>query len=88
MDVPTFVWMFFVLKLPIIAALLLIWYAIREPEPTVDEGDGGSRVPVGPVSRPDRPRHPRRGPHDGHPSSPPGRVRSGGQRSGARPARR
>ncbi|MBA3299794.1 MAG: hypothetical protein H0U24_06915, partial [Thermoleophilaceae bacterium] len=47
MDVPTFVWMFFVLKLPVVAALLLIWYAVKEPGPgpTVDEDDGGSGRP-------------------------------------------
>lgn len=87
-DVPTFVWMFFVLKLPIIAALLLIWYAVKEPEPTTDEDDGGSRVPVDPPPRPGRPRHPRRGPHEVRPSTAPGRIRSGGGRSSRRPARR
>ena len=33
MDVTTFIWMFVVLKIPIVAALWLIWYAIQEPEP-------------------------------------------------------
>lgn len=86
-DVPTFVWMFFVLKLPILAALLLIWYAIKEPEPSIDDEDGGSRVPTEPGPRPDRPRHPRRGPHDVRPSFPPERIRSGRGRSDRRPAR-
>ena len=35
-ELPTFIWMFVVLKIPIIAALWLIWYAIQEPEP--DDG--------------------------------------------------
>ena len=88
-DVPTFVWMFVVLKIPIIAALLLIWYAIKEqPEPSVDEDDGGSRVPMGTGPRPYRPRHPRRGPHAAPPVSPPDRIRATQRGSHRRPARR
>lgn len=63
MDVATLVWMLVILKIPIIAALLLIWYAVREPDQSSDEDDGGSRVPREPTPRPDRPRRPRRGPH-------------------------
>ena len=90
MDVPTFVWMFVVLKIPIIAALLLIWYAIQEPEPEpiVDDRDGGSRVPRDPSPRPDRPRLPRRGPHAAPPAPSPDRIRVARRRPGRRPAGR
>ena len=75
-DVPIFVWMFVVLKLPIIAALVLIWWAVREPEPTAGEDDGGSRRPRDPKPRPRRPRPPRRGPHAAPPPASPARVRT------------
>jgi hypothetical protein len=75
-DVPLFLWMFMVLKVPIIAALLLIWWAVQEPEPTVDEDDGGSRCPRDPEPRPRRPRPPRRGPHAAPPPPAPARVRA------------
>ena len=80
-----FVWMFVVLKIPIVAALLLIWYAIQEPEPLVDDDDGGSRLPLEPGPRPPRPR---RGPHDARPAPAPDRVRLSGRRRGRRPAGR
>ncbi|MGI8945357.1 MAG: hypothetical protein ACR2GL_03850 [Thermoleophilaceae bacterium] len=90
MDVPMFVWMFFVLKLPVLAAMLLIWYAVKapEPEPVVDDEDGGSRRPAGPGSRPPSPRPPRRGPHATPPSPPPERVRITRGRRLRRPAGR
>ena len=57
MEVTTFIWMFVVLKIPIIAALWLIWYAIQAPEPVADDepGRGGSD------------REPERGPHSPRP---------------------
>jgi hypothetical protein len=71
------IWMVVVLKLPIIAALLLIWYAVREPNPAVDEdsdsGGGSDRHRGG---RPRHPRPPRRGPHATPPPAPPSRVRA------------
>ena len=74
MDWPTFVWMFLVLKIPVVAALLLIWYAVKAPVPAEGEdrsGGGGSHHPR---LRP--PRGPRRGPHaELAPPSPP-RVRT------------
>ena len=74
MDWPTFVWMFLVLKIPVLAALLLIWYAIQDPAPAESEpgsGGGGSHHPR---LRP--PHGPRRGPHsEVAPPSPP-RVRT------------
>jgi hypothetical protein len=75
MDVPAFVWMFVVLKIPVVLALWLIWWAIREPEPVMadDQDDGGSdrHEPL-----PRNPRPPRRGgPHANPPPAPP-RVRT------------
>jgi len=87
-DVPTIVWMFVVLKLPIVAAMLLIWYAIKEPDPIVDEEDGGNHVPREPDPRPTRPRPPRRGPHAAPPAPAPRRVRVAGDRRRRRPAGR
>ncbi len=79
------IWMFVILKIPILAALWLIWYAVQEPEPAVDESDehgGGSDREGGP--RPRKPRPPRRGPHGAPPSAPPRRVR---KVAGRRPRR-
>ena len=74
-DWPTFIWMFLILKIPVIAALLLIWYAIQEPAPAEADSDwnggGGTHHP-----RLNPPRGPRRGPHaELAPPSPP-RVRT------------
>ncbi len=79
----TFFWLMVVMKIPIIAAIALVWWAIRavpEPvgaeEPPEDEGDdGGSKVPAAHLPRPRRPRRPR-GPH-GMPAPPsPPRIRT------------
>ncbi|MCW3063840.1 MAG: hypothetical protein JWN32_1012, partial [Solirubrobacterales bacterium] len=47
----TFIFMMLVLKIPIVALILLVWWAVKqEPEPVdSDGGDGGTKV-----------RHPRR----------------------------
>jgi hypothetical protein len=74
-DVATFLWMFLILKIPVVAALLLVWYAIKEPAPA--EGDPDSRGGGGshhPRLRP--PRGPRRGPHAEVPLPSPARVRT------------
>jgi hypothetical protein len=55
--------MLVVLKIPVIAAFFLVWYAIKEPEPADEEPR--ERLHRGDDDRP-RPRHPRpprRGPH-------------------------
>ena len=72
-----FLWLMLALKIPLIALIWLVWWAIRQtPEEAGEhqgDGDGGSRVehPRGPL-----PRHPRRGPHgDPAPPTPP-RVRT------------
>jgi hypothetical protein len=76
----TFIWLMFLLKIPIVALFLLVRWAVRQTPEPASEGDGG----VGPRSRPrhphhprpQRPRRPRRGPHgEAAPPAPP-RVRT------------
>lgn len=75
MELTTFLWMFLVLKIPIAAALVLIWWAIKEPEPAAGEdGDGGLRDP-GHRPQPRLPGPRGRGPHGVHPVGAPRRVR-------------
>jgi hypothetical protein len=70
------VYLFVALKLPILAAGYLIWWAVhQEPEYPEDSGDdGGGRRRPHPV--PKLPRAPRRGPHHEAPPPSPARVRS------------
>lgn len=65
----TIFFFFVVLKIPVLAALYILWWAVRqEVEPVTDQEDeddpgpgrGGSARPRKP-----RPRPPRRGPHEG-----------------------
>ncbi|MBJ7328802.1 MAG: hypothetical protein JHC95_02825 [Solirubrobacteraceae bacterium] len=71
----TFIWLMFVLKIPIVALLWIVWWAVHAtPESDMgDEKDGGS-------PKPKTPRPPRtRGPH-GEPMPPaPQRSRSPGR---------
>jgi hypothetical protein len=70
----TMLYLFVALKLPIVAAGWLIWWAVRqEPDLAEDRGDGGSRTRPHPVPR--LPRSPRRGPHGDAAAPPPPRVR-------------
>ncbi len=75
----TFIYLMLFLKLPILALLGIVWWAIRQaPEPHEQPtgGEGGIHRPVHP--RRPFPRHPtpRRGPHgEPAPAAPP-RVRS------------
>lgn len=75
----TFVYLMVFLKLPILALLYLVWWAVHQkpddPGDGGDGGDGGSRRPRHP--RPPLRPLPRRGPHRGspEPASPP-RVRA------------
>ena len=84
MEVWGFIWLMLVLKIPVIALLWLVWWAVRqEPEPIADseDGEGGSgrpRVPHphdGPRYPQRRPRGPR-GPHGDLPAPGPPRVRT------------
>ena len=81
----TFIFLMFVLKIPIIGLFTIVWWAIHakpDPEPVTGE-DGGTNKPLAPRPRPRHPhprsplrRSPRRGPH-GAPALPaPPRVRT------------
>jgi hypothetical protein len=76
------IWLAIALKVPIIALLYLVWWAIKDPPvQAVDEGDGGSpdRDPrPHPRGRPPHP--PRRGPHGPPEPAAPARVRVSGRR--------
>lgn len=71
----TFVWMMVVLKIPVGAALWLVWWASRAPEPDAEPGDEPRR-PRRDHPRPRRPGPPRRGPHAGASPHPPARIRT------------
>jgi hypothetical protein len=71
-----FIWLMFILKIPIVALLTIVWWAVKaEPEPAASDGHGGiGRHPDRPSPRWPKPR--RRGPHGAPlPPSPP-RVRT------------
>jgi hypothetical protein len=82
-DAWTFIWLMFILKIPIVGLFLIVRWAVRQgPEVAPDE-EGG----IGPVPRPHHPshprhprphlpRHPRRGPHRGATTSAPPRIRT------------
>jgi hypothetical protein len=75
----TFIWLMFLLKIPIVALFMIVRWAIRAPELTSDE-DGG----IGPRPRPVHPYHPRsrlprsprRGPHETPSPLAPARIRT------------
>jgi hypothetical protein len=73
--------MLVVLKIPIIALLTLVWWAVKqEPEPTGgDPRDLQLRDPDHPRP-PRKPTPPRRGPHAEPPPPTPQRVRARGKR--------
>ena len=82
-------WLAVALKLPIVALLYLVWWAIKDP-PAVEAGDdeGGSadRDPrPHPRGRPPHP--PRRGPHGAPEPSAPARVRVAERRTQRRTLR-
>jgi hypothetical protein len=79
MDVWTFVWLMFFLKIPIVALFLIVRWAVNQtPETELGQQDGG----IGPRPSPHRPHRPRsrlprrRGPHWNPAPSSPARVRS------------
>jgi hypothetical protein len=69
-------YLFVALKLPILAACWIIWWAVHQTddEPTEDSGGGGGRRRPHPA--PKLPHAPRRGPHHEAPLPSPPRVRS------------
>jgi hypothetical protein len=70
-------WLALALKVPIVALLYLVWWAIKDPPVSMaDEGDGGSPdrdARPHPRDRPPQP--PRRGPHGPPEPVSPARVR-------------
>jgi hypothetical protein len=73
----TMLYLFVFLKLPIVAACGIIWWAVRQgTEPEEAPTDGGTPRRNRPHPRPRRPRPPRRGPHAGARLASPPRVRS------------
>jgi hypothetical protein len=68
-------YLFVFLKLPIIAAVLLIWWAIRQDPDYADDSEGGSGRPR-PHPAPKLPHAPRRGPHHEAPPPAPARIRA------------
>ena len=84
-----FVWMMVVLKIPVIALLYLVYWAVKQTDAEMelpsDGGGGSDRHPH--RGRPHRPRPPRRGPHAAEPPPrAPSRVRASGRQL-ARPLR-
>jgi hypothetical protein len=79
-DTWTFIWLMFLLKIPIVALFLIVRWAVRQvPEPAGGD-DGGIGPPARPLHphhpRTRRPRPPRRGPHGEPPAPAPPRVRT------------
>jgi hypothetical protein len=72
-----FFYMFVILKIPVGAALYLVWWAAKQDttndDQQVDSGGGGPRHPRHP--RKPLPRPPRRGPHGDPIPRPPSRMR-------------
>ena len=66
--------MMLVLKIPVLAAFAIIWWAVKQtppqPEPGLSGPSGGSKTPSPPAPR-------RRGPHDQRAPDAPARVRLG-----------
>jgi hypothetical protein len=58
----TMLYLFVFLKLPIVAACWIVWWAVHQETDTDDaRSDGGPKRPRKPHPRPRRPRPPRRG---------------------------
>ena len=69
-------WLGVILKVPVLFALWLVWYAIRaEPATDADSSRGGGGSDRHPPSLPRHPRPPRRGPHAEPAPRSPSRVR-------------
>ena len=76
-----FFYMFVILKIPVLMALWLVWWSVKqEPQPDEGGGDGGNDRAAPGHPRPRRPRPPRRGPHAGPGPAAPKRVRARARR--------
>ncbi len=80
MDAWTFIWLMFLLKIPVVALFLIVRWAVRQTTEPAGGEDGG----IGPRPQPRHPHHPRRrrprpsrrGPHGEQPLPSPPRVRT------------
>ena len=80
MEAWTFLWLMLALKIPIVALLLIVRWAVKQTPETEPGQDGG----IGPRARPLHPHHPharlprtpRRGPHGAPRPAAPSRVRT------------
>jgi len=71
-----FVWIMVILKIPLVALLLLVWWAIRSTPESDDQSEGGDGgIKYSPHPRRPFPRRPRRGPHGDPPLPAPPRTR-------------
>jgi hypothetical protein len=83
-DAWTFIWLMFLLKIPIVGLFMIVRWAIRQTPENATGEDGG----IGPHPRPTHPHHPRsrlprpprRGPHGERTPAAPARVRGAGPR--------
>ncbi len=72
-----FIWMMVVLKIPVVAAIWLVWWAMKAEPESVSDDDGGIKTPEPPIEPKPPRRGPRRGPHgDPSPLPSPARVRT------------
>lgn len=74
-----FIWLMLVLKIPLVALIWLVWWAVKqEPEPASEsrDDDGGVKPLHQHHPRRPLPRHPRRGPHGDPALPPPPRIRT------------
>jgi hypothetical protein len=77
----TFIWLMFLLKIPIGGLLWIVWWAIHQTDgQAADGGDGGTKVHAHRTPLP-RPPRPRRGTHAAIPPPAPSRVRCGALRT-------
>ncbi len=76
----TFIWLMFLLKIPIVALFMIVRWAVGQTPDVAADGEGG----IGPQLRPRHPHHPRsrlprsprRGPHGERAPASPARVRT------------
>ena len=73
-----FIWLMFILKIPLIGLLYIVWWAIKQESDPLEERSDGGNMPARPRPHPRAPlpRPPRRGPHAEPPPSSPARVRT------------